>query len=143
MNIHLGVCVYVGVRLYVHICLCFHMCRRMCVVCMDIYSYIRIFSYVYVTEWLPVGKIAAHSVYEVFSWYKYLIVSLFFPPRFSKWESFFLIAPFPDRCLLVPFSAPSYSKPSPLPTAPLLSLKRAIIAQLWRRFPCTTRLIGN
>ena len=31
----------------------------------------------------------------------YFIVS-FFPPRFLEWE-FFLIAPFPDRCLLVPF----------------------------------------
>ena len=37
------------------------------------------------------------------SWYKYLIVSLvFFPPRF--WSgNLFLIAPFPDLCLLVPF----------------------------------------
>ena len=32
-----------------------------------------------VTEWPPIGKIAAHSVYDMFSWYKYLIVSLFFP----------------------------------------------------------------
>ena len=49
-------------------------------------------------------KIAAHSAYDMFSWYKYLIVSLvFFPPRFLEWESFFLIAPFPDLCLLVPF----------------------------------------
>ena len=32
-----------------------------------------------VTEWPPIGKIAAHSAYELFSWYKYLIVSLFFP----------------------------------------------------------------
>ena len=43
-------------------------------------------------------EIAAHSAYETFSWYKYLIDSLFF------WSgSLFLIAPFPDRCLLVPF----------------------------------------
>ena len=28
-----------------------------------------------VTEWLPIGKIAA----QMFSWYKYLIVSLVFP----------------------------------------------------------------
>ena len=42
-----------------------------------------------VTEWPPIGKIAAHSAYEMFSWYKYLIVSLvFFPPRFLEWESF-------------------------------------------------------
>ena len=30
------------------------------------------------TEWLPIGKIAAHSAYEMFSWYKCLIVSLVF-----------------------------------------------------------------
>ena len=35
-----------------------------------------------VTEWPPIGKIAAHSAYEMFSWYRYPIVSLlFFPPR--------------------------------------------------------------
>ena len=34
-----------------------------------------------VTEWPPIGKIAAHSAYDMFSWYKYLIVNLvfFFP----------------------------------------------------------------
>ena len=32
-----------------------------------------------VTEWPPIGKIAAHSAYEMFIWYKYLIVSLVFP----------------------------------------------------------------
>ena len=38
------------------------------------------------------------------SWYKYLIVSLVFsPPRFFLSENLFLIAPFPDLCLLVPF----------------------------------------
>ena len=31
------------------------------------------------TEWPPIGKIAAHSAYDVFSWYKYLIVNLVFP----------------------------------------------------------------
>ena len=31
------------------------------------------------TEWPPIGKIAAHSAYEMFSWYKYLIVVWFFP----------------------------------------------------------------
>ena len=35
-----------------------------------------------------VGKIAAHSAYEMFLWYKYLIVSLVFRPRFLDWESF-------------------------------------------------------
>ena len=42
-----------------------------------------------VNEWPPIGKIAAHSAYEMFSWYKYLIVSLvFFQPWFLEWESF-------------------------------------------------------
>ena len=25
-----------------------------------------------ITEWPPIGKIAAHSAYEMYSWYKYL-----------------------------------------------------------------------
>ena len=50
------------------------------------YVCFHIFSLVKVTEWPPIGKIAAHSAYETFS---YLIVSLFFfPPRFLEWESF-------------------------------------------------------
>ena len=32
-----------------------------------------------VTELPPIGKIAAHSAYEMFLWYKYLIVTLVFP----------------------------------------------------------------
>ena len=37
------------------------------------------------------------------SWYKYLIVSLVFP-HLGFWSgNLFLIAPFPDLCLLVPF----------------------------------------
>ena len=47
-------------------------------------------------------EIAAHSAYDMFYTYKYLIVNLFFPPRFLS-ENFILIAPFPDHCLLVPF----------------------------------------
>ena len=44
----------------------------------------------------------------MFSWYKYLIVYLvFFPPRFLE-LNVFLIAPFPDRCLLVPFHTSGY-----------------------------------
>ena len=42
------------------------------------YVCFHIFSSVKVTEWPTIGKIAAHSVY-MFSWYKYLIVSLFLP----------------------------------------------------------------
>ena len=56
-----------------------------------------------VTEWPPIGKIAAHSAYEMFSWYKYLIVSLVFS-HLGFWSgSLFLIAPLPDLCLLVLF----------------------------------------
>ena len=56
-----------------------------------------------VTEWPPIGKIAAHSAYEMFSWYKYLIVGLVFS-RLGFWSgNLFLISPFPDLCLLVPF----------------------------------------
>ena len=29
-----------------------------------------------VTEWTPIGKIAAHSADEMFSWYQYLVVGL-------------------------------------------------------------------
>ena len=61
----------------------------------------HIFSKVKVTEWPPIGKIAAHSAYEMFSWYKCLIVSLVFS-HLGFWSgSLFLIAPFPDLCLLV------------------------------------------
>ena len=53
--------------------------------------------------WPPIGKIAAHSAYDMFSWYKYLIVNLVFS-HLGFWSgNLFLIAPFPDRCLLVPF----------------------------------------
>ena len=53
-----------------------------------------------VTEWPPIGKIAAHSAYEMFSLYKYLIVGF---PHLGFWSgNLFLIAPFPDLCLLVP-----------------------------------------
>ena len=64
--------------------------------------YVFIFL-VKVTEWSPIRKIAAHSAYEMCSWYKYLIVSLVFS-HLGFWSgNLFLIAPFPDLCLLVPF----------------------------------------
>ena len=45
------------------------------------YVFFHSFSKVSVTEWPPIGKKAAHSAYDMFSWYKYLIVNLvFFPP---------------------------------------------------------------
>ena len=48
-------------------------------------------------------KIAAHSAYEMFSWYKCLVVKLVFS-HLGFWSgSLFLIAPFPDLCLLVLF----------------------------------------
>ena len=40
------------------------------------------------TEWPSIGKIAAHSANAMCSWYKYPIVSVFFPPLFLEWESF-------------------------------------------------------
>ena len=63
-------------------------------------------------EWPPIGKIAAHSAYDMFSLYKYLIVSLFFS-NIGFWSgNLFLIAPFPDLCLLVPFyDGPESSMP--------------------------------
>ena len=39
--------------------------------------YVFIFL-VKVTEWPPIGKIAAHLAYEMFLWYKYLNVSFVF-----------------------------------------------------------------
>ena len=55
-----------------------------------------------VTEWPPIGKIAAHSAYEVFSWCKCLIVSLVFS-HLGFWSgSLFLIAPFPDFLISAP-----------------------------------------
>ena len=66
--------------------------------------YVFIFL-VKITEWPSIGKIAAHSAYDMFSWYKYLIVSLVFS-HLGFWSgNLFLIAPFPDLCLLVPFHA--------------------------------------
>ena len=47
------------------------------------------------------GKIAAHSAYDMFSWYKYLIVNLVFS-HLGFWSgNLFLIASFPDLCVLV------------------------------------------
>ena len=55
-------------------------------------------------EWSPIGKIAAHSAHDMFSWYKYLIVNFNFS-HLGFWSgNLFLIASFPDLCLLVHFS---------------------------------------
>ena len=54
--------------------------------------------------WPPIGNNAAHSAYNMFSWYKYLIVNLFFS-HLGFWSgNLFLIVLFPDRCRLVPFN---------------------------------------
>ena len=37
---------------------------------MEHYVCFHIFSQVKVTEWPPIGKIAAHSAYDMFLWYK-------------------------------------------------------------------------
>ena len=55
------------------------------------------------TEWPPIGKIAAHSAYDMFTWCKYLIVNLGFL-HLGFWSgNLFPIVLLPDRCLLVPF----------------------------------------
>ena len=64
---------------------------------------LHIFSYVKVAGWPPVGRVAARSACGMFSWCGCLIVSLFFS-HLGFWSGrLFLIAPFPDLCLLVLF----------------------------------------
>ena len=63
----------------------------------------RIFGWVKVTEWPPIRKIAAHSAYDMFRGVRCLKVCLVFSHLGSWSGSLFLIAPFPDLCLLVPF----------------------------------------
>ena len=81
-------------------------CLNVCAVLRLMYVFIFLI-FVLVTEWPPIGKIAAHSAYDVFSWYKYLIVNLVFSNlgvgSGNLSGNLFLIALFPDRCLLVPF----------------------------------------
>ena len=75
-------------------------CLKFCAV-----GFLCMFSYVCsVTGRPPIGKIAAHSAYDIFSWYKFLIVNLVFS-HLGFWSAnLFLIATFPDLCLLVPSS---------------------------------------
>ena len=55
------------------------------------------------TEWPPIGKIAAHSAYDMFHGISALLLVRFFS-HLGFWSgNLFLIAPFPDLCLLVPF----------------------------------------
>ena len=41
-----------------------------------------------VTEWPPIGKIAAHSAYDMFHGISTWLLVCFFPPWFLEWESF-------------------------------------------------------
>ena len=63
------------------------------------YVCFHIFSYVKVTEWPLIWKIAAHSACDMFHG-----ISLVFSHLGFWSENLFLIAPFPDLCLLVPFN---------------------------------------
>ena len=53
------------------------------------------YVFIILVEWPPIGKIAAHSAYDMFSWYKYLIM----PPTLKKLEG--LIALGLSVCLWV------------------------------------------
>ena len=44
--------------------------------------------FIILTEWPPIGKIAAHSAYDMFSWYKYMVVNFVFPTSVLESESF-------------------------------------------------------
>ena len=56
-----------------------------------------------VTEWPPIEKIAAHSAYDMFHGISARLLVCFFS-HLGFWSgNLFLIAPFPDLCLLVPF----------------------------------------
>ena len=69
-----------------------------------------------------IEKIAAHSAYEMFSWYKYLIVGLVFS-HLGFWSgNLFLIASFPDLCLLVPFYVLHVVRYGPFPFSLICSL---------------------
>ena len=48
--------------------------------------YVFIFL-VKVTEWPPIGEIAAHSAYDMFHGIGDWLLVWFFPPRFLEWES--------------------------------------------------------
>ena len=61
------------------------------------------FRYVKVTEWPPIWENSCSFGLRYVSWLKYLIVSLFFS-HLGFWSgNLFLIVPFPDLCLLLPF----------------------------------------
>ena len=75
------------------------------VLCLGVYNFCAVGALylVKVNERPPIGKIAALSAYDMFLLYGYLIVNLVFS-HLGFWSgNLFLIAPFPDLCLLVPF----------------------------------------
>ena len=59
------------------IVLCFRV-EFLCCLRLEPYVRFHILSLVRVTEWQPIGGIAAHSAYDMFSWYKYVSVILVF-----------------------------------------------------------------
>ena len=64
-----------------------------------------VFIYIVLDYVAAYWEIAAHSAYDMFSKYKYQVVNLVFS-HLGFWSgNFFLIAPFPDHCLLVPSSS--------------------------------------
>ena len=46
------------------------------VLCHDVDNFLCCWRLLFLTECPPIGKIAAHSAYDVLSWYKYLIHTL-------------------------------------------------------------------
>ena len=81
------------------------------VLCLGVKVFVLFVPYIcfhILVKWPPIGKIAAHSAYDIFSWYMYLIVILVFLvlSHLGFWSgNLFLIAPFPDRYLLVTITA--------------------------------------
>ena len=63
----------------------------------------HMFSKIRVSEWPPIGKIAANSAYDMLPYYAYLIFNLAFYHLGSWSRKFFLIVQFPDCCLLFTF----------------------------------------
>ena len=65
-------------------------------------------------------EIGAHSAFDMFSKYKYLIVNMVFPRLGFCSGNFFLIAHFPDHHLLVPFYRSVFNARNKCLTAKLL-----------------------
>ena len=75
------------------------------------------------------------------SWYKYLIVSLFFS-HLGFWSgNLFLIAPFPDLCLLVPFSVSMLGRQKIINL--LRGLSMVIVLTPWSKSECSSLFIKS